>query len=321
MSIDHSPGRRDFLKTAGGVLIAGVLPAREGLAATPPMDDVLNGVIEMHVHADPDVRPRSIDQITLAGKARQMGFRAYMFKCHDWCTADNAYLIRSAVPNFEVFGGLVMNRTHGNAVNPEAAEMAFKISGRFCRCIWMPTYQSAWDTSKEGHTGGIPVLDSGGKVLPEVVKVMEICGQNNAIFATGHSSPEECVTLARKAKEVGIPKFVVTHASQNIWKISQDQAKQVFEAGGCLEHSFLAALVGPGSAFPTHTKTTVEEMAEYIRLAPEKSFISTDLGQAMMPSPIDGMRAFINGLKKAGLSGEQIDLVTKKVPAKLLGLD
>ena len=320
MSTDHSPGRRDFLKTAGGVLIAGVLPAREGSAATPPMDEVLNGVIEMHVHADPDVRPRSIDQISLARKAQQMGYRAYMFKGHDWCTADNAYLIRSAVPNFEVFGGLAMNRTHGNAVNPEAAEMAFKISGRFCKCVWMPTYQSAHDATQEGHTG-IPILDSGGNVLPEVVKVMEICAANNAIFATGHSSPAECVVLAKKAKEVGIPKFVVTHGSQHIWKLSLDQAKQVIDAGAYIEHSFLACLVGQGSVFPTYTRTPVEEIADYIRIAPEKSFISTDLGQAMMPSPIDGMRAFINGLKKAGISGEQIDLVTKKVPVNLLGLD
>ncbi|MEN6441892.1 MAG: DUF6282 family protein [Syntrophobacter sp.] len=321
MSKDQAPGRRDFLKTVGGALIAGGLLPGEANAATAPMDDVLNGVIEMHVHADPDVRPRSIDQIALARKAQQMGFRAYMFKGHDWCTADNAYLIRSAVPNFEVFGGLAMNRTHGTAVNPEAAEMAFKISGRYCRCIWMPTYQSAWDTSKEGLTGGIPVLDSNGKVLPEVVKVMEICGANNAIFATGHSSPAECVIMAKKAKEVGIAKFVVTHSTQNIWRLSLDQAKQVVETGGYLEHSFLAALVGPGSVFPTHARTSVEEMAEYIRIAPEKSFISTDLGQAMMPSPIDGMRAFINGLKKAGLSGDQIDIAARKVPAKLLGLD
>ena len=320
MSNDHTPGRRDFLKTVGGVLVAGGLLSEEAMAATPPMDDVLNGVIEMHVHADPDVRPRSIDQITLARKAQQMGFRAYMFKCHDWCTADNAYLIRSAVPNFEVFGGLAMNRTHGNSVNPEAAEMAFKISGRFCRCIWMPTYQSAYDASKAGHAG-IPVLDSNGRVLPEVVKVMEICGKADAIFATGHSSPEECVILAGKAKEVGIPKFVVTHATQNIWKISLDQAKQVLDAGGYLEHSVLAALDRLDAPSQKQPKTTIEEMAEYIRLGPEKTFISTDLGQAMMPSPIDGMRAFINGLKKAGLSGEQIALVTQKVPAKLLGLD
>ncbi len=40
-----------------------------------------------------------------------------------------------------------------------------------------------------------------------------------------------------------------------------------------------------------------------------------------MPSPIDGMRAFINSLKKVGPSADRIDLVTGKVPAKLLSLD
>ena len=67
--------------------------------------------------------------------------------------------------------GSFMNKTHGDSVNVTAAEMAVKTTGRYCRCIWMPTYQSAWDASHHG-TKGVPVLDGGGKVLPDVVKVM-----------------------------------------------------------------------------------------------------------------------------------------------------
>ena len=33
-----------------------------------------------------------------------------------------------------------------------------------------------------------------------------------------------------------------------------------------------------------------------IKIAPERTFITSDLGQAMMPSPIDGMRRFITGM-------------------------
>ena len=41
-------------------------------------------------------------------------------------------------------------------------------------------------------------MDDNGKVLPEVVKVMEICAEANIILATGHSSPDESITLIRK---------------------------------------------------------------------------------------------------------------------------
>lgn len=45
---------------------------------------------------------------------------------------------------------------------------------------------------------------------------MEICAEANIIFATGHSSPEESLIPAKKAQEIGVKKFVVTHANSSI---------------------------------------------------------------------------------------------------------
>jgi hypothetical protein len=316
--------RRTFLKeaatvAAGTVLAGRMLQAGEAGAATPPIDAILAGVSDLHVHADPDVRPRSIDELSLARKCHQMGYRSLMLKSHDWSTHTRAYLIRAAFPEFEVFGGLTMNLTHGDSVNVNAAKMAFKTTGNYCRCIWMPTYQSAWDASQHGGKG-IPVTD-GGKVRPEVVEIMELCAKENVIFATGHSAPAESVLMSRKAKELKLPKFVVTHATSGIWKLTKDQAKECIDNGAILEHSYVAALWGPGTALPGYTRISVEEIAEYARIAPERTFLTTDLGQAMMPSPVDGMRSFITDLLKAGMTQPQIDVMARANPARLMGLE
>ncbi|MFQ8887209.1 MAG: DUF6282 family protein [Bilophila wadsworthia] len=232
--------RREFMKAAaltGALAVSGRLLEGEAGAATPPIDKDLDGVIEMHVHADPDVRARCIDQLTLTRQCKQNGYRGIMYKCHDFITNDIAYLLRATVPGIEVFGGIALNRNYGDTVNVQAAKMATQVTGHYCRCIWMPTYQSAFDMRKKG--GGVPVLDAQGKVLPEVVKVMEICADADIIFATGHSSPDECVVLTAKAKEVGVKKAVVTHASQAPWKLSMDQAKACIDNGAYLEHSVL----------------------------------------------------------------------------------
>lgn len=139
----------------------------------------------------------------------------------------------------------------GGRVNPFAAEKAVNTTGGLCRCIWMPTQDAVYQNlSCCGKKEGIPVLDDSGRVLPEVVRVMEICAEAGIIFATGHSSPEECITLARKAREVGVGKFVVTHANSGIWTMTHEQIKRCIDLGAWIEYSYLTNLWGPGTGEP-----------------------------------------------------------------------
>ncbi len=318
--------RREFMKAAavtGALAMSGHLLKSEAEAVTPPIDRDLDGVIEMHVHADPDVRARCIDQLTLTRQCRQNGYRGVMYKCHDFITNDIAYLLRAMVPGIEVFGGIALNRNYGDTVNVQAAKMATQVTGHYCRCIWMPTYQSAFDQKSKGGVG-VPVLDEQGNVLPEVIKVMELCADADIIFATGHSSPDECVVLTAKAKEVGVKKTVVTHASQAPWKLTMEQARICIDNGAYLEHCVLPYFKGPHAVVPGYRnqqQVPMEEFAAYIALAPDRQYISTDLGQALNPNPIDGMRTFITGLRKVGVKEDVLTLVSKTVPARLLGLD
>ena len=321
--------RRDFIRTlgvAGGAVLAGgavgapVLNGAE-MSRERASDPLLAGVCDIHLHCLPDTRARCIDELALAREAKQAGYRALMYKSNDWSCHDRAYLIRQALPEFEVFGSLCMNRVHGDKVNVYAAEQAIKTSGSLCRCIWMPTLSAVWQHQCDKLPGaGIPVLDVQGKVLPEVIRVMELCAEAGIIFATGHSSPQESLVLARKAKEIGVKKFVVTHVNSLIWKMTRDQILQAVDLGAFVEYCYLPRLWGPGTGNPQFERQSREEFLNYVQTIPERSFISTDLGQQGNPNPIDGMRTCIRELRASGISQKNIDWMVRNNPAALIGL-
>ena len=53
----------------------------------------------------------------------------------------------------------------------------------------------------------------------------------------------------------------------------------------------------------------------------EHFLMSSDLGQATSPSHVDGLRAYVTAFRNAGLTDDQIDLMLRRNPARLLGLE
>lgn len=331
--------RRKFLKKAtitGGALFAsGFIPvAAQSLSQIPnnPLyrgesdsnqltDELIKGISDLHIHAFPDSSARSINELDFSRQAYKAGYKSVMFKSNDFSCHDRAYIIRKELPDFECFGSLCMNSVHGDKVNVVAAKKAVATEGNYCRCIWMPTLDAVYPLSlSKRKEKGIPVLNDSGSVLPEVIQVMEICAEADIIFATGHSSPKENIILAKKAKEVGVKKFVVTHANSRIWKMDHDQIKECIDYGAFIEYCCLPLLWGGDSTMRNYERMSIAEFTAFIQIAPERSFISSDLGQKDMPNPMDGMRNCLSRLLKAGVTQLQIDWMVRTNPAKLMGL-
>ena len=230
--------------------------------------------------------------------------------------------MRQALPGFACFGSLVMNLAFGERVNIHTAKQALNTSGNLCRCIWMPTQDASYPPLAEaGHTGKtILVADTAGKILPEVVQVMELCAEADIIFATGHSSPDESLAMARTAKEIGLKRFVITHANSRIWKLTHDQIRQAVDLGAWIEYCYLPRLWGPGTGLPNMERQTKEEFLSYIRLVPERSFVSTDLGSAGLPDPVTGMGMCIEEMASSDVPQQEIAMLVRKNPAWLLNL-
>ena len=56
-------------------------------------------------------------------------------------------------------------------------------------------------------------------------------------------------------------------------------------------------------------------------IGPEHIFISSDLGQTMNPIHTDGLISYLQQLISAGFTQEEIDIMSKRNPARLLGLE
>ena len=274
----------------------------------------LTGVVDIHVHSDPDSMPRSIDAIDAAKLARSRGMRALVLKNHYEPTASLAYLVRKEVPGIELFGGIVLNRTVGG-VNPAAVERMPRVKGGWGRVVWMPTFDAENQVRFSKENRPFVSVSKNGLLLPEVKEVLALIAKNKLTLATGHSSPQEDLLLIRAAKDLGVSRIVVTHAMLPPVKMNVEQMKQAAAMGAYLEFVY-NALLGPNKSF---------EMPEYaaaIRaVGPEHCILSSDLGQAGNPLHPDGLEAFFRGLRGQGFSAAEIDRMSKTNPARLLGLE
>src|SRR5882724_8087972 len=156
----------------------------------------LSGVVDIHVHSDPDSVPRSIDAIDAAKLARSRGMRALVLKNHYEATASLAYLVRKEVPGIELFGGIALNRTVGG-VNPAAVERMTMVKGGWGRVIWMPTFDAENQVRFSRENRRFVAVAKGGELLPEVKQVIALAAKHNLTLETGHSSAEEGLMILR----------------------------------------------------------------------------------------------------------------------------
>ena len=319
--------RRGFLKAAG--VIGVVTVAQKAMAQMPTLvaANPLVGTIDMHVHAAPDTASRSVNDFELAQKAKELGMRGVVTKNHEFITNDRAYLVRQIIPGIEVFGGITLNESVGG-INPEAVDQMIKFTGGCGKIVWLPTHGSANHKSffaKKADAGGIRVIDASGSVVPELRKVLKLIAKADIIFATGHVSGKEILASVKAAKQEGVRKVLVTHAMQSPGELSIDDLKRCVEAGAFIEHCYLTYLMGPQAALgwmKGWKHIPIEEFAKAIKeVGAENCVIATDLGQYMNPIPADGMKEFILALMSKGITQEQINLMAKKNPARLLGLE
>src|SRR5437764_3248132 len=170
----------------------------------------LNGVIDIHVHADPDSVPRSIDAVDLARMAKDRGMRALVLKSHWEPTASMAYLVRKAVPGIEIFGGIDLNRSVGG-VNAVAVERMASVKGGWGRVVWMPTFDAENQVRYSKENRPFVPVSKNGQLLPEVKEVIGVVAKRHLMLETGHSSPAECLAIVHEARRQGVEHIVVTH--------------------------------------------------------------------------------------------------------------
>jgi hypothetical protein len=290
----------------------------------------LAGVIDLHAHVAPETGllnfKRAFDAIEAAQIARIYGMRGIVFKEHHTETASWAYLVSQMVPGIELFGGIVLNRAVGG-INPVAVEAMALTRGGRGRVVYMPT------TDAEGRNPGRPnavPVSRNGQLLPEVLQVLQIMGKHNLSLSTGHVNPEEVMMLIRAAKAAGVNNIYVQHPNHGGLVMSMTQMKEAVRLGALIEivlsgEGLTGGPSGRGVAAAVNAENPVtdygpQKIADMRALGPANVVLTTDLGQPDRVNYAVAFQMALAVLAKEGFSQAEIDLMTRRNPARFLGL-
>lgn len=284
--------------------------------------ELLQGAIDLHVHASPDVVDRRQTAAEVAADAAAAGMAGVLIKEHCTSTVGRAATLNALNPNGpRIYSALALNPPVGG-LNPVAVESFLRAGGRV---VYAPTHGAAnhirrWGAGKPPtafplppNFAGISLCDSAGSLLPELDPILEMIASADAVLATGHVSPEEGLALLRRGKELGVKRLVVTHASESVTDMSLAQQREAAALGALIEHCFFA--VTPTS--PGHLE--LADIAVQAReLGVEHVILASDFGQVSNPPPVQGFGEYLEKMLAEGLSRDEIGVMVRDNPARLL---
>jgi hypothetical protein len=306
-----------------------------GQAAEAPSSaarDLVRGGFDLHVHISPDVVERRIDDIGLAHRFAELGLAGFVLKSHYNSTAERAAVVREAVPGVQVLGAIVLNRAVGG-VNPVAVEIAAREGARK---VWLPTVDSENERAhlaaagpdtklpvwaklefelreKEIGADPVPVLDHGGKVLPETRDVLALAAEHGLVLSTGHISASDALTIVDAALQEGVENVVVTHPDYPGQAISIDEQVELARKGAMIERCFTTPYTG---------KCSWEQWLDGTRaVGPERTLLSSDLGQVKNPPVEDGLALMAEKLLEAGFSEDEVWTMAVANTRRLAGVE
>ena len=271
--------------------------------------ELVRGAYDLHVHVEPDLAKRRIDDLGLAHRFAELGLAGFVLKSHYAPTAERAAVVRAAVPGVDARGAITLNAGVGG-LNAQAVEIAAREGARI---VWLPTVDSENEASEEGPKPAKPPawrkiqdeLAEAGVGAPPVkleddalAKIYSVVARHDLVLATGHLGRAEIHAVVDAALAAGVAHVVVTHPDYPTQGVPIDEQRELAERGAMLERCFA----------PIHSgKVSWEQTFDAIRATgPEHNVLSTDLGQVQNPPVEDGLALMADRLLEAGFSEDDV---------------
>ena len=277
-------------------------------------DPALVGAIDLHAHFGPDSYARQWDAFEVVKLARERGMRGVLLKNHWTESAGLTQLIRKyGTQGIEVFGSVTLDTPVGG-VNPMAVRYMADVEGTWGRIVWMPTHDSEHEVDYNKETRAKAIVSRNGKLIPEVLEVLDLIKERNLTLATGHVTPEEALMIMTEAKQRGITRIIVTHPllGPQFTSMSVPQLQESVKLGGAIEIT-AGAFFRDGPA-KTHAIEVIKTLG-----APNV-FVGSDSGLVGTPNHPDALAMAAKSLRGAGFSEQDLNRMFKETPARLVGL-
>ena len=278
------------------------------------VDPVLDGAIDLHAHYGPDSYPRQWDAFEITAIAKERGLRAILFKNHWSETASLAYLVRKyGAQGIEVYGAVTLDTPIGG-VNPQAVRYMVDVTGGYGRIVWMPTHDSEHEVAYNKDQRPSVAVSRDGRLLPEVLEVLDLIAEHDLTLATGHVTPEETLSILEEARKRGVQRAIVTHPllDPQFTFMTVPQLEQAVALGGVIE-------ITAGSLFREGPGR--QRVIDAIRaIGPEAFFVASDSGLVGTPNHTDALVMAARVLRQNGFDERALDVMFKENPARLIKL-
>ena len=251
---------------------------------------VLNGVIDIHIHTAPDIKPRLESDIEAAINSKKELMQAIVLKSHCEPTSGRAK-IASEITGFPVFGGDVLNESVGG-LNLEAVRTCAAMEGKF---IWFPTTSVSTVEFDIGRAE----------------EIIHIIADNNMVLSTGHLKPDQIFTLIDMARSHGVWKIVVNHPFAGVVSATVDEQIEMSKYA-FLEHCFVTCMKQHQNLDPANIRDSINLVGA------DRCILATDFGQSHNPSPSEGMKRYIKILEDLGVKKSEIHKMSVENPGKLI---
>ncbi len=280
------------------------------------MKNDLKGVIDIHIHIGPEAyKKRKYNEYTLAQEASDAGARALVMKAHIFETATRAKVAQEKFPNIQLFGGIALNEEVGG-LNAAAVRAVADLGGKI---VWFPTLAARHEKQQMGKEGGICCFEEGSrdKLSKACESVLNVIAEKQLVLATGHISIPEQIAVVREAHNLGIKHILINHPT--LFRIGMDVRTQesLLKYGVIFERNYGGSRLPESKVFEKHFERNLRDIRY---LGAESSIMATDLGQPFNCGWAEGFQEYIDFMYDHGVSEKDIDLMTRKNPAALLGI-
>jgi hypothetical protein len=239
-------------------------------------------------------------------------------------------VVTAAIPGIRALGTITLNHAVGG-LNATAVEVAARQGARI---VWLPTVSSVNEFGEVEHADPdgkvpvwvrfeldlraagvrprpVPVVDSDGEPLPELLDVLAVAARHDLVLATGHVSRDEVFAVVDAAVAAGVNTIVVTHPEFPSQGIPPADQEKLAARGALMERAFTTPYTG---------KCTWDAVFAATRAVGAHSTVwSTDLGQVFNPPVEDGLALMADRFLDAGFDEEEVRIMAVENTRRLAG--
>lgn len=297
------------------------IEAKKFATFSPPNYEAVRGTVDSHVHTCGNF----IDPLPLAKHASRAGMKALVMKNTLFPTVEPARIVNEVLREWAeplgisptvCFGGIVLGRYTGG-INVEFARAMVESGGKV---IWLPVRHAANHPMKTRNisleeakqAGGVYVLEN-GKLIPEVLEIIDLAGENDVALSFGHLSREEMYALADEVHSRNFTKALIDHPFSPVAGLSVMDMVSLANMG--VNMNFTHWELSP------YCGVSAPAMVEAIRaVGLNKTILSSDAAMSIFPDGVECMRLHAEMLSIFGFDRQMIMQVISANPARLLNL-